>query len=71
VRVLGRLRQARGGKLNDSTFGRRMRGEGDWADVFSRMFKLRRDRLGMTGHGMDLSAEDFTSSRPRQGSLFD
>ena len=39
-RVLGRLREARGGKLNDSTFGRRMRGEGEWADVFSRMFKL-------------------------------
>src|SRR5262249_39697823 len=36
-RVLGRLRGVRGGKLNDSTFGRRMRGQGEWADVFSRM----------------------------------
>jgi DNA repair photolyase len=70
-RVLGRLREARGGKLNDSRFGRRMRGEGDWADVFSRMFKLHRDRAGMTGHGMDLSVGHFTTGRPRQGRLFD
>src|SRR5439155_19867521 len=45
ARVLGRVRDARGGKLNDSTFGRRMRGEGAWADVFSHLFKLHRDRL--------------------------
>jgi len=70
-RVLGRLRAARGGKLNDSTFGRRMRGEGEWADVFSRMFKLHRQRVGMAGHGMELSAAHFTTGRPRQGELFD
>jgi DNA repair photolyase len=70
-RVLGRLRAARGGKLNDATFGRRMRGEGEWADVFSRMFKLHRRRIGLTDHGMELSAAHFTSGRPRQGSLFE
>jgi DNA repair photolyase len=69
-RVLGRLRAVRGGKLNDSTFGRRMRGDGEWADVFSRLFRLHRDRLGMDGRGMDLSAEHFTTGRPRQGTLF-
>ena len=70
-RVLGRLREARRGKLNDSTFGRRMRGEGAWADVFSRMFKLHRQRVGMAGHGMELSAAHFTTGRPRQGELFE
>jgi DNA repair photolyase len=70
-RVLGRLRDVRGGKLNDSTFGRRMRGEGEWADVFSRMFKLHVRRLGLTGEGMELSAAHFTTGRPRQGTLFE
>ena len=70
-RVLGRLREARRGKLNDSTFGRRMRGEGAWADVFSRMFKLHRRRLGLTDHGMELSAAHFATGRPRQGELFE
>lgn len=70
-RVLGRLRDARGGQLNDARFGRRMRGEGEWADVFSRLFRLHRERLGITGHGMELSAAHFTTGRPRQGTLFD
>jgi DNA repair photolyase len=70
-RVLGRVRDVRGGKLNDSTFGRRMRGDGEWADVFSRLFKLLRDRLGMDGRGMELSTAHFTNGRPRQGTLFD
>jgi DNA repair photolyase len=70
-RVLGRLRGTRGGKLNDSTFGRRMRGEGEWADVFSRMFKVHVRRLGLTGEGMDLSAAHYTNGRPRQGTLFE
>jgi len=69
-KVLGRLRGARGGKLNDSQFGRRMRGQGEWADVFSRMFKVHRDRLGLSGRGMELSVAHFTSGRPRQGTLF-
>jgi DNA repair photolyase len=70
-RVLGRLRGVRGGKLNDSTFGRRMRGDGEWADVFSRMFKLLVRRLGLDGRGMELSAAHFTTGRPRQKTLFD
>ena len=70
-RVLGRLGVVRGVMLNDSTFGRRMRGEGEWADVFSRMFKLHVRRLGLTGEGMELSAAHFTTGRPRQGTLFE
>lgn len=70
-RVLGRLREIRGGRLNDSTFGRRMRGEGNWADLFSTMFKLHRKRVGMADDLPDLSAAHFTTGRPRQGKLFE
>lgn len=69
-RVLGRLREARGGKLNDSQFGRRMRGEGNWADLFSRMFKLHRRRVGMADECPELSIAHFTNGRLRQGELF-
>src|SRR5439155_5868655 len=31
-KVLGRIRGARGGRLNDPRFGSRMRGEGPWAE---------------------------------------
>jgi DNA repair photolyase len=70
-RVLGRVRDIRGGKLNDSTFGRRMRGEGEWSDVFARLFKLHRQRVGMSARGPELSAAHFTNGRPQQGQLFE
>jgi DNA repair photolyase len=70
-RVLGRLRETRGGKLNDSRFGTRMRGEGEWAEVFREMFRLHRKRVGMLAKAPPLSAAAFTNGRPVQGTLFE
>lgn len=47
-KVLNRLRAMRDGKLNDSTFGTRMRGEGPFADSIHQMFDLHRRRVGLT-----------------------
>jgi DNA repair photolyase len=69
-RVLGRLREARGGKLNDPRFGVRMRGEGMWADLFLSMFRLHRRRVGLDDGGPELSTVHFTTGQPRQGILF-
>jgi DNA repair photolyase len=44
--VLNRLRDCRGGRDYDSRFGKRMRGEGDYADLLSRRFRLAYRRLG-------------------------
>lgn len=46
-RVVGRLRSLRGGELSDSRFGSRMRGEGPWASVFSRLFRITTRNLGL------------------------
>jgi DNA repair photolyase len=70
-RVLGRLREVRDGKLNDSQFGRRMRGQGNWAELFSTMFKLHHRRAGIGDDGPQLSTAHFTNGRPRQGTLFE
>jgi DNA repair photolyase len=69
-RVLGRIRDVRGGKLNDSRWGIRMSGEGESVDLFSSMFKLHRKRAGIPEHGPELSTEHFTNGRLKQGSLF-
>ncbi len=45
--VLGLLRQCRGGRLDDPAFGRRMRGEGPYADLLARRFELACRRLGL------------------------
>lgn len=47
ARVLSLLRQCRGGRLNDPRFGHRMRGEGPYATMIARRFKLARTRYGL------------------------
>jgi DNA repair photolyase len=70
-RVLSRIRDLRGGKLYDSRWGMRMRGEGEWVNVFGAMFELHRRRVGMAEDGPELSTRHFTNGRPRQAELFE
>jgi DNA repair photolyase len=70
-KILGRVREMRGGKLNDTRFGSRMRGEGEWAEVFGDMFRLHRKRVGIDDKRLTLSTAAFTNGRPVQGSLFE
>ena len=71
-KVLGRLREARGGKLNESAFGKRMRGQGQYADSIRSIFHVNRKRLGLSERSFTLSGEHFripgSSSQP---GLFD
>ncbi|MFS3134606.1 PA0069 family radical SAM protein [Gluconacetobacter sacchari] len=46
--VLQRIRAVRGGALNDSTFGRRGRGQGVHADLLAQRFTRARRALGLT-----------------------
>ncbi|MES2604470.1 MAG: PA0069 family radical SAM protein [Pseudomonadota bacterium] len=57
-KVLRRLREMHGGKLYDSEFGHRMRGEGKHAEQISTMFDLYRHRYGLTKH-IELSRAHF------------
>jgi len=68
-KVLGRIRDMRGGRLNDSTWGMRMKGQGQWAETFKQLFKVARDRAGLNKQLPSLSAASFR--RPNeQLSLF-
>ena len=58
-KVLNRIRAIRGGKLNDSRFGSRMRGEGIFADQISQMFHVARRKVGLPEDGPTLSAAAF------------
>jgi DNA repair photolyase len=68
-KVLSRVRDARGGKLNDPRFGMRMRAEGEWADTFNQLFHVARRRVGLERPMPGLSTAAFR--RPiRQPTLF-
>jgi DNA repair photolyase len=45
--VLSLVRACRGGRLNDPTFGRRMRGEGAYAQLIARRFAVARRKHGL------------------------
>jgi DNA repair photolyase len=62
-RVLNRVREARGGKLYDSRWGVRGRGEGTYAEAARALFESTARRLGMNQdcHG---SPGDETFLRP-------
>src|SRR5262249_41674387 len=53
--ILSRVRDARGGKLYDSTFGKRGRGEGAYAEQARALFDATCKRLGLNARSM----EDF------------
>jgi DNA repair photolyase len=48
-KVLNRIRSLRGGKLNDSNFHTRMRGQGVWAEQLNTMFDLAKRKAGLDG----------------------
>lgn len=72
-RVLNRIRDARGGKLNSSVFGERMRGQGQYWEAQHKLFEVYSKRLGFNEHrvGSERHTRVSTFRRPTaQGSLF-
>ena len=60
------LRQMRGGALNDSRFGRRMRGQGPFADLYSQRLKRICTRLGMNQERLALNTSAFRPPQARR-----
>jgi DNA repair photolyase len=58
-RILGGVREVRGGKLNNSDFLSRMRGEGPYAEQIHQMFHVFRERLGFGARMRELRTEHF------------
>jgi DNA repair photolyase len=65
AKVLNRLRDMRGGRLNDPRFGERMRGKGAFAEQIRALFRLGKKRAGITGTFPELATEHFR--RPAAG----
>jgi DNA repair photolyase len=71
-RVVHAIEEARGGKLNESAFGRRMTGHGPRFQAAQDLFNVHARRHGLL-HGPDAGRpwdEDGPEPSPRQGELF-
>jgi DNA repair photolyase len=69
-KVLNRLRSLRGGKLNDSTWGKRMSGEGIFADEVAKLFDVAVRKSGMKPRFKGLSTRAFRNVEEKQLKLF-
>jgi len=58
-RVLARIRELRGGRLNDASFGARLRGEGIFAEQIKQLFTITARRAGLNRAEINLSAAHF------------
>jgi len=58
-KVLNRLRDLRGGRLNDPRYGSRMRGDGPFAEQIRSMFEVARRRAGLETGPLRLSTDAF------------
>jgi DNA repair photolyase len=58
-KVLNRMRDMRGGKLYDSQFGKRMSGEGFFADQMRSLFAVAKRKAGFEGAPPEISVKGF------------
>jgi DNA repair photolyase len=63
-RVMNRVREMRGGKDYDASFGRRMHGEGIWADMIRQRFEKCVARIGLGVRSGRFSSLDTSRFRP-------
>lgn len=73
-KILNRVRDIRGGRLNQSEFGTRMKGQGNYAEQISSTFRIHTTRLGMNTIRIPVETRLFTIPakyrEDRQISLF-
>ena len=69
-KVLNRLKAMHGGKLYDAQWGKRMRGEGVFAEQIAQMFEVAKRKAGFKDDYRELSTEHFRRPGGAQLSLF-
>jgi hypothetical protein len=70
ARIVDRLRTLHGGKLYDSDWGKRMRGEGIFAQQLEELFAVASRRAGLSHDHFELSTEHFRRGGTQQLELF-
>ncbi|MCI0525575.1 MAG: PA0069 family radical SAM protein [Acidobacteria bacterium] len=71
-KIVNRIKEVKGGVLNKSEFGERMRGEGQFWEMIKKSFEIHTRRLGLNQARYEMKERRQTFRRPSaQGSLFD
>ena len=70
-KVLGRIREVRGGKLNENAFHKRFRGRGEYAGQLRGLFRAAARKAGLDREPPPLSTAAFRRDHGAQADLFD
>jgi DNA repair photolyase len=68
--ILNRIREMRGGELNDSYFSHRMTGSGPLAEQIQQLLAVSKKRAGLDSHRIPLNTKAFRRRMPGQMELF-
>lgn len=66
-RIIARIKDVRGGKMNDYQFGRRMSGQGEYADGIAQTFQVFRHKFGLDRAMPPLDTTQFCPPRSPDG----
>jgi DNA repair photolyase len=69
AKIEGLIRNTRQGRLNNSDWSTRMRGQGEFADQIARMFRVFSRKFGYSSDLPPLDFSGFSPPRPRTGQL--
>ncbi|MGB7343585.1 MAG: PA0069 family radical SAM protein [Pirellulaceae bacterium] len=69
AKVLAKIQEVRGGAMNDTTFGQRMRGVGERADSISKLFKLFAKKEGLGMESKPLACDRFIPPADQSGQM--
>ena len=69
-KILNRIRDIRGGKLNENEFGKRFKGESEFAETIMKLFKLSCRKNNIALSRMNLSTQHFSRNTTHQLDLF-
>lgn len=69
-KILNRLKELHGGKLYDSEWGKRMTGEGEWADTIGKIFRANCNKYNLNKESRPLSTDLFRRIQKDQMELF-
>ncbi|MBY0519430.1 MAG: PA0069 family radical SAM protein [Sphingomonas sp.] len=70
AKVMGIIRELRGGRDNDPNFHTRFRGQGPWAELLRTRFQIACRKHGLNKERMRVRADLFQPPAGRQGELF-
>ena len=69
-KVMNLIADSHGGKVNDSRFGTRMKGEGNMADMVNQQFKIYSRQFHLNEEQFEYNLNDFVRLKPGQLRLF-